>query len=129
MRMATHAAETPAADDGSIPPLRDRIQATLEQEPYRPWCVHGLSEELADPGGFGDRDELLMRTQLAADELAANGVLRREEISAIAIGVHCQDTLYWSKRAAMDRLDDFGPDYENPALLHRLGAHFRCHGL
>jgi hypothetical protein len=129
MRMATYATSSRPSIDSSISALRARIQATLDQEPFRPWCVHGLYEELTDPDGHADREDGLMRTQLAADELAANGELHREEISAVTIGVQCQDTLYWSKRAAMDRLEEFGPDYESPAILRRLGAHFLCRGL
>ncbi|MCI4326708.1 MAG: hypothetical protein L3K16_03610 [Thermoplasmata archaeon] len=127
--MATYAAASRSSGPAPIAALRDRIQATLDQEPYRPWCVHGLYEELTDPDGLGDRETLLMRTQLAADELAANGVLYRESISAVTIGVHCQDTLYWTKRAGIAQLEEFGPEYESPAILHRLGAHFLCHGL
>ena len=113
----------------SISELRERIRATLDQEPFRPWCVHGLYEELTDPDGLADRENLLMRTQLAADELAAHGEVHREAISAVTIGVQCQDTLYWSKRSGMSTLDEFGPEYESPTILRRLGAHFLCHGL
>jgi len=127
--MATYAAEGATVVEVPMPELRERVRATLEQEPFRPWCVHGLYEELADMLGLMDRDAMLMRTQLAADELAADGEFCREAIRAYTIGVECQDTLYWSKRSGNAKLEEFGPDYESPTILRRLGAHFQCHGL
>jgi hypothetical protein len=127
--MATHAVERRPSDPASLPALREGIRIVLSQEPWRPRCVHGLYEELTEAHGLADRDVLLMRTQLAADELAADGELYREAVSAVMIGVECQDTLYWSKHAGIQDIEKFGPDYERLAVLHRLGAHFRCHGL
>ncbi|HEV8050316.1 MAG TPA: hypothetical protein VGP88_06960 [Thermoplasmata archaeon] len=127
--MATYAAEETSVVGISIPEIRERVRATLGQEPFRPWCVHGLYEELTDLVGLVDREGMLMRTQLAADELAAGGEIHREAIHAYTIGVECQDTLYWSKQSGIDKLEGFGPDYESPTILRRLGAHFQCHGL
>jgi hypothetical protein len=129
MRMATYAAEGHAVTDASLDTLRDRIESALREEPFHPWCVHRLYEQLAPPGGTTDREHGLMRTQFAADMLASEGRVRRESVSAVTIGVHCQDTLYWSLESECSRLEEFGPDYESPTLLHRLGAHFQCHGL
>ncbi|MCI4325528.1 MAG: hypothetical protein L3K00_06585 [Thermoplasmata archaeon] len=123
------------AEPGSLSPsvprssLSDRIEATLADEPLRPWCVHRLYEELAAPEGLGDREHGLLQTQYAADSLAHDGRVRRETVSAVTIGVQCQDTVYWSPRSECEHLEEFGPDYEAPAILHRLGAHFQCHGL
>jgi len=109
--------------------LRDRIAERLEDEPARPWCVHGLYEALLASGGEQHRDELLEKTQAAADALVGEGRARREFVSAIGIGVHCEDSVYWTPRAGKSRLDEFGPEYESPAILYRLASHIRCHGL
>jgi hypothetical protein len=127
--MATYAAEASSSADGSLDSLRDRIETALREEPLHPWCVHRLYEELIAPDGFVDREHGLMRTQYAADMLAHEGRVRRETVSAVTIGVQCQDTVYWSTESECGRLEEFGPDYETPRILHRLGAHFQCHGL
>jgi hypothetical protein len=127
--MATHAAEGADPESRAAASLREQIDASVSEEPFRPWCVHRLHEELVDPTSTEDREMGLMRMQLAADQLAAAGRVKREEVNAFTIGVHCQDTLYWSPRAGVERLEEFGPDYQSPTLLRRLGAHFQCHGL
>lgn len=109
--------------------LRHRIAETLEREPARPWCVHGLYEALLASGSDLHRDELLLKTQTAADDLVGEGRARREFVSAIGIGVHCEDSVYWTPRTGKENLADFGPDYESPAILYRLASHIRCHGL
>ena len=109
--------------------LRDRIAETLEQDPDRPWCVHGLYEALLASGNEPRRDTLLLETQRAAEALVGEGRARREFVSAIGIGVHCEDSVYWTPRAAKATLSEFGPDYESPAILYRLASHIRCHGL
>jgi hypothetical protein len=127
--MATHALAEPAPKASAPRALKDRIEAAVNDEPFRPWCVHRLHEELGGPDPTEDREYQLMATQLAADQLADRGRLLRQEVSAVTIGVHCQDTLYWSPKAGFSSVDEFGPDYESPALLRRLGTHFLCHGL
>jgi len=127
--MATHSATRTTAEADTTAEMRERIETAVNEKPYEPWCVHRLHEELSEPDVITDREHMPMVTQLAADQLAAAGRLEREEVNAITIGVHCQDTLYWSTRAGMTRVEQFGPDYESPAVLRRLGAHFRCHGL
>lgn len=127
--MATYATKEVAGGGMPLATLRERIEAALAEEPLRPWCVHRLYEELTDSDGQWDREHGLFQTQYAADVLAQEGRVRRESVSAVTIGVHCEDTVYWSIRSECRRLDEFGPDYETPAILHRLGAHFLCHGL
>jgi hypothetical protein len=127
--MAAHAMADPPSAAAGARALRDRIEAVVNEEPYRPWCVHRLHEELEGPDPVEDRAFQLMVTQLAADQLADRGRLLRQEVSAVTIGVHCQDTLYWSPKAGYTSVEGFGTDYESPALLRRLGAHFQCHGL
>lgn len=127
--MATHSLDKPRSGSEPGRVLRDRIEAAVNEEPYRPWCVHRLHEEVAELYSDEDREYQLMATHLAADQLADRGKLQRQEVSAVTIGVHCQDTLYWSPEAGYTSVDEFGPDYESPALLRRLGAHFQCHGL
>jgi hypothetical protein len=129
MRMATYATRASASADASLDSLRQRIEGALGEEPFHPWCVHRLYEELMAPEGVVDREHGLMRTQYTADMLANEGRVRRESVSAVTIGVHCQDTLYWSTESECARLEEFGPDYEPARILHRLGAHFQCHGL
>jgi hypothetical protein len=127
--MATHAAEREGVSSMPLATLRERIESAVAEEPLRPWCVHRLYEELAAPDGSVDRDHGLLQCQYAADFLAHDGRIRRETVSAVTIGVQCQDTVYWSTESECERLEEFGPDYEAPAILHRLGAHFQCHGL
>jgi hypothetical protein len=114
-----------AADAG----LKDRIARTLDDSPDEPWCVHRLFETLAPPDRLFDRDRGIEQARSAADELAEEGRARRELVSAVSIGVHCDDSVYWSARSERRRLAEFGPDYESPTVLRRLSAHFQCHGL
>ncbi len=107
--------------------LKREIQRTLDADPEHPWCVHRLYEELLSDEPRGVR--VLDLTERAADALAEAGGARREAISAMTIGVHCQDSLYWSTRSPHARLADFGPEYESPTILRRLASHFECHGL
>jgi hypothetical protein len=114
----------------SLSELASRIDSALQSDVERPWCVHRLYEELLlSIAPESSRDDLLLLTQRSADELVALGLARREYVSAISIGVHCEDSLYWSSQSQKLRLADFGPDYEWPTVLQRLGSHFRCHGL
>jgi len=113
----------------SLSDLANRIEEALNGNVSRPWCVHRLYETLLSQGESRTRDSLLEITQHAADELVAAGRARREYVSAIAIGVHCEDALYWPARSPELRLSDFGPEFESPAILHRLASHFQCHGL
>jgi len=109
--------------------LSDRIYETLAAEPDRPWCVHALYESLLASPSDQRRDELLLETQRAAEALVADGRARREFVSAVGIGVHCEDSVYWTPGAGKATLAEFGPEYESPAILHRLASHIRCHGL
>ncbi|MGA9838935.1 MAG: hypothetical protein WBF81_03405 [Thermoplasmata archaeon] len=106
-----------------------RIQATLDETPERPWCVHRLYEELLAKGPSPSRDDGLVVTQGAADDLVTAGRAHREFVSAVGIGVHCEDSLYWSRHSEKTSLAEFGPEYESPTVLRRLASHFQCHGL
>ncbi|HKV90137.1 MAG TPA: hypothetical protein VJQ43_02955 [Thermoplasmata archaeon] len=128
--MSAHPKSAPSPADSVLASLRAGVDASVSGEPLEPWCVHRLAETLQDPtGNEAEREQQLMVTQLAADQLAAEGKLKRASVNAIALGVHCEDVLYWSPKTGFDRVAEFGPDYEEMALLRRLGAHFRCHGL
>jgi hypothetical protein len=109
--------------------LKERIEAALDRTPDRPWCVHRLYEELVAGPAAGGRDDMLVVTRNAAEELVVEGRAKREFVSAIGIGVHCEDSLYWSRNSTKGALADFGPDYESPTVLRRLASHFQCHGL
>jgi hypothetical protein len=109
--------------------LMDRIETTVNDSPNRPWCVHRLYEELVAATAPATREDLLTITQKAADDLVYEGRIRREFVSAIGIGVHCEDSLYWSLGSEKRTLADFGPEYESPLVLRRLASHFQCHGL
>jgi|HubBroStandDraft_1064217.scaffolds.fasta_scaffold02285_7 hypothetical protein len=121
IRMLTHSV--------SVPALKDQIEATLDADPDRPWCVHRLYEELVATAIPGGREDMLVLTQTAADDLVMEGRAHREFVSAVGIGVHCEDSLYWSPESEKRTLADFGPEYESPRILRRLGSHFQCHGL
>jgi len=109
--------------------LKDRIEELLVEAPDHPWCVHRLYEQLVAAPGAGTRDDLLVVTRDAAEELVVEGRARREFVSAIGIGVHCEDSLYWARNSEKRELADFGPEYESPTVLRRLASHFQCHGL
>jgi hypothetical protein len=112
-----------------IPELKDRIATVLGGTPYRPWCVHRLYEDLLASEGPHVRDDMLRLTQQAADDLVSEGRAQREFVSAIGIGVHCEDSLYWSRDSTNRTLAEFGPEYESPTVLRRLASHFQCRGL
>jgi hypothetical protein len=113
----------------STPELKDRIETVIDGDPDRPWCVHRLYEELLATGSPNSRDVLLDVTRNAADELVREGRAQREFVSAIGIGVHCEDSLYWPRDSTKHTLADFGPEYESPTILRRLASHFQCRGL
>ncbi len=112
-----------------ISELKDQIEARLEETPDRPWCVHRLYENLLASSSPGGREDMLALTLKAADDLVMEGRAHREFVSAIGIGVHCEDSLYWSPSAGRQTLAEFGPEYESPWILQRLASHFQCHGL
>ncbi len=109
--------------------LAVRIESALKEDLNRPWCVHRMYEELFSTPDPTSRDDQLVVTQRAAEELVARGQAHREAIAADSIGVHCEDTLYWSVETNKLRLADFGPEYEWPTVLQRLGSHIQCRGL
>jgi len=115
--------------DVPLDELMGQIETALNEQPYRPWCIHRLYEELAPTHERRARDGLIQLMERAADEVTRRGLAQHEPVSAIAIGVHCQDSLYWSTRSDKHRLEDFGPDYESPRILRRLASHFECRGL
>lgn len=109
--------------------VKGRIEAALNERPDRPYCQHRLYREVVAPAIDPGSSDLLMATQLAGRELAKEGRARCEAVSTLSIGVHCEDWVFWSMRSSRTRLDEFGPDYESPAILYRLASHFQCHGL
>ena len=111
----------------SLTDLMVQIESELNADIDRPCCVHRLYESVARAGE--NSEELLSTVQDAADELTRRGRARQEAISAVAIGVHCQDTVYWSIRSPNHALQEFGPEYESPTILRRLASHIQCHGL
>lgn len=111
------------------PALRARVEGLLDSDLDRPWCVHRLYEELYDERTRGNREEDLRATERAADALVDARRARREVISATSIGIHCEDSLYWSARSGRSSLGEFGPEFESPAILRRLGSHLFCRGL
>ena len=118
-----------ATGSDPLPGLIDRIESTLDADPEQPWCVHRLSEALLGDDGDERRDARIDEAQQAADRAVGLGRARREYVSAISIGVHCEDAVYWSSRSPKRQLAEFGPEYEAPTVLHRLASHVRCHGL
>jgi hypothetical protein len=123
----THSEVQMTGSDSAL--LKSRIERTLAGTPDRPWCVHRLYEEILTSEPPGSRDEMLDSTQRAADDLVSEGRAVREFVSAVGIGVRCEDSLYWSPKSSKRTLSDFGPEYESPTILRRLASHFQCHGL
>jgi hypothetical protein len=113
----------------SVPDLKEQIETALQETPERPWCVHRLYEELLAARAPGGREDMLLLTHQAADALVMEGRAHREYVSAVGIGVQCEDSLYWSSTSDKKSLVDFGPEYESPTVLRRLASHFQCHGL
>ncbi|MGP8072965.1 MAG: hypothetical protein ACLPZM_07545 [Thermoplasmata archaeon] len=118
-----------ATEDPSQKGLEERIESSLNGDPSRPRCVHGLYEELLAPEGGANRDDLLDLTRRAAGDLVEHGRARRRYVSAIAIGAHCEDEVFWSVQSPHRELEDFGPEYEQLAIARRLASHFVCRGL
>jgi hypothetical protein len=117
----------------AVPPtetvLEARIESALDREPNRPRCVHSLYEELIGPSPDTQREGLLDLTRRAAEDLVDHGRARRRFVSAIAIGAHCEDAVYWSARSPHRELEEFGPEFETLAIARRLASCIRCSGL
>ncbi|MCI4366352.1 MAG: hypothetical protein L3K08_01225 [Thermoplasmata archaeon] len=111
------------------PRYSERIEAALNAKLDRPWCLHRLCDEVVRPIAPEGDANLLEVTKRAADELSRSGRARNEPVSALMIGVHCEDWVYWSAFSKKSKLSEFGPEYESPAILYRLASHFQCHGL
>jgi hypothetical protein len=115
---------------GTLPDqLLEKIEAALDANPGVPWCMHRIYEEVVTPELIGGRDSLLDLTERAANILVQQGRAQYEAVSTLAIGVHCQDSVYWSVHSGKKRLEEFGPEYESPRVLRRLASHMLCHGL
>ncbi|MCI4363030.1 MAG: hypothetical protein L3K13_01815 [Thermoplasmata archaeon] len=115
---------------GALPDhLVQKIQRVLDANPDVPWCMHRLYEDIVTPELIGGRDSLLELTERAANLLVKEGRAQFEAVSTLAIGVHCQDSVYWSIQSGKRRLEEFGPEYESPRVLRRLASHMQCHGL
>jgi len=116
-------------DEPSRAGLEEQIESALNKDPERPRCVHGLYEELLAPVSPDSREDLLDLTRQAAEDLVEHGRARRRYVSAIAIGAHCEDAVYWSVASPNRELEDFGPEFEQLSIARRLASHFQCHGL
>jgi hypothetical protein len=110
-------------------PLTRQIDEALNQLPLRPWCIHGLLVETFEGSGPGERDRLLQEIERAAEQLVRDGRARHEAVSAVSIGVHCEDSMFWSTKSPKSALEAFGPEYESPTILRRLASHMYCRGL
>jgi len=109
--------------------LQTRVEATLNDSPDRPICVHGLFETLQEPEPTGPREEVVELVRRAAENLVRDGQAQHAFVSAIAVGAHCEDEVFWSSRSPFRRLEEFGPEFEQFAVARRLASHFECHGL
>jgi hypothetical protein len=115
----------PLAVDG----LKERIEANLNDSPERPICVHGLCETLQDADPTASREVLVESVRAAAEDLVQEGHAQHAYVSAIAIGAHCEDEVFWSARSPYQHLEEFGPEFEQLTVARRLASHFECHGL
>ena len=109
--------------------LKDQIESTLNESIDRPICIHGLYETVKEGDLGAARGELVERVRAAAENLVQEGHAHRAYVSAIAIGAHCEDEVFWSARSPHRKLAEFGPEFEQLAVARRLASHFECHGL
>jgi hypothetical protein len=109
--------------------LQDQIETTLDDSPDRPICVHGLYETLKDGEVTGKREEVVELLRSAAENLVREGHAHHAFVSAIAVGAHCEDEVFWSAHSPHHHLEEFGPEFEPYAVARRLASHFECHGL
>jgi hypothetical protein len=109
--------------------LQDQVEATLNDSPDRPICVHGLLETLKESEGGAPRDEVMELVRTAAENLVREGQAHHAFVSAIAVGAHCEDEVFWTSRSPHQQLEEFGPEFEQFAVARRLASHFVCHGL
>jgi hypothetical protein len=117
------------SSDTDLSQLMGEVEAALDESLDRPLCLHRLCETLTPPGLGLHREERLELTRQAAVGLVERGRAQRAFVSAIAIGAHCEDEMFWSALSPHRSLEDFGPAYEPLALARRLSSHIRCHGL
>jgi hypothetical protein len=113
----------------AVEDLKEQIESTLNDSIDRPICVHGLYETVkeAEPGAA--RADLVELVRTAADNLVLEGQAQHAYVSAIAIGAHCEDEVFWSARSPHRRLEEFGPEFDPLVVARRLASHFECHGL
>ena len=111
------------------PKLMECVEDALNHDLERPWCVHRLVEEVIRPAGSATRTISWKSSNKRAWPYVGEGRAQFELVSALAIGAHCEDALFWSARAHQRELADFGPEYEAPWVLERLVSHFQCRGL
>jgi hypothetical protein len=109
--------------------LKERIEANLNDSLDRPICVHGLYETIKEADPAAHRDDLVECVRAAAEDLVQEGHAQHAYVSAIAIGAHCEDEVFWSARSPNRHLEEFGPEFEQLAVARRLASHFECHGL
>ncbi|MGA8275148.1 MAG: hypothetical protein WB789_01055 [Thermoplasmata archaeon] len=114
----------PTVDD-----LKEQIEANLNDSLDRPICVHGLYKTIkeADPGTH--RDDLAEGVRAAAEDLVQEGHAQHAYVSAIAIGAHGEDEVFWSSHSPHQHPEEFGPEFEQLSVARRLAALFECHGL
>jgi hypothetical protein len=115
---------TPAVDG-----LKEQIEANLNDSLERPICVHGLMETIKQSAPSATRADLVESVRAAAEDLVQEGHAQHAYVSAIAIGAHCEDEVFWSARSPFLHLEEFGPEFEQLAVARRLASHFECHGL
>jgi hypothetical protein len=113
----------------AIAHLQDQVEATLNESPDRPICVHGLFETLKETEPSGPREQVVELLRKAAENLVRDGQAQHAFVSAIAVGAHCEDEVFWTSRSPFRRLEEFGPEFEPFAVARRLASHFECHGL
>ncbi|MCI4373376.1 MAG: hypothetical protein L3K02_07030 [Thermoplasmata archaeon] len=109
--------------------LKDQIESSLNDSPDRPICVHGLYETIKEADPAARREDMVESVRAAAEDLVQEGHAQHAYVSAIAIGAHCEDEVFWSSRSPNQHLEEFGPEFEQLAVARRLASHFECHGL
>lgn len=108
--------------ESSSETLMNKLQAYLDANPTRPWCVHELFEEV---GAKHPGEDMLVETQHSLNHLARLGRIGSSGMMVERGQGVCDDWFYWSAKSGKKFLDEFGPKWQFPKLTDLIEAHCR----